>query len=166
MASERPGPAGAATARRRLTSAELAVWRSLLDTTGELQRRLGARMTADCGLSPSDYHVMVTLSEAPRRRLRPSALAEAMDWERSRLSHQLGRMEKRGLIRREECATDNRGSEIVLTDLGATAFRAATAPHARAIKEHFADALSADQFTALADVLTSLSRHIFPEREA
>jgi DNA-binding MarR family transcriptional regulator len=166
MASERAGWAGgAASTRPRLTSAELAVWRSLVDATRELERRLTARMAEDAGLSPGDYRVLLTLSEAHGRRLRSSALAAAMGWERSRLSHQLGRMERRGLISREECAADSRGSEIVLTEAGATAFRAATVPHARAIKEHFADALSPGQFAALDDVLTSLLRHLFPERD-
>jgi DNA-binding MarR family transcriptional regulator len=69
-------------------------------------------------------------------------------------------MEKRGLIRREDCATDNRGAEVVLTEEGADAFRRATAPHAKAIKEHFADALTPEQFDALKDILQSLERHL------
>ncbi|MEW2491270.1 MarR family transcriptional regulator [Streptomyces sp. NPDC048411] len=166
--SERPirADAGPASTRRRLTSAELAVWRSLIDTTGELERRLGARLTEDSGLSPADYRVLLALSEVPGRRLRSSMLAAAIDWTRSRLSHQLGRLEKRGLIGREDCAEDNRGTEIVLTDAGAASFRAATAPHARAIKELFADALSPDQFAALDDILTSLRHHLSPERDS
>ncbi|MFI6291440.1 MarR family winged helix-turn-helix transcriptional regulator [Nonomuraea sp. NPDC050790] len=154
-----------ASERRRLTTAELAVWRSLIETTKELERRLGARLAQDSGLSPADYHVLLTLSEVPGRRLRSSALAAAMVWERSRLSHQLGRMEKRGLISREDCADDSRGSEIVLTKDGAAAFRAATAPHALAIKEHFADALSPERFAALGDVLADLRRHLFGDGE-
>jgi DNA-binding MarR family transcriptional regulator len=69
-------------------------------------------------------------------------------------------MEKRGLIRREDCATDNRGAEVVLSAEGADAFRKATAPHARAIKKHFADALTPQQFDALKGILRSLERHL------
>ena len=69
-------------------------------------------------------------------------------------------MEKRGLIRREDCATDSRGAEVVLSEEGATAFRRATAPHAKAIKQHFADALTPEQFDALADVLQALDSHL------
>ena len=151
-----------AAQRRRMTSAELTVWRSFIDVTNELRRLMGSRLARDSGLSAADYHVLVTLSEAPGRRMRPSALAAAIDWERSRLSHHLARMEKRELIAREDCVEDNRGAEIVLTEVGASAFRAATAPHARAIKEHFADALTPEQFAALDDVLATLSRHLFP----
>jgi len=149
--------------RARLTSAQLSVWRSLVDTTDELKRLLGARLAEDTGLSPADYRVLLTLWEAPERRLRSSALAAAMDWERSRLSHHLGRMEKRGLVSRETSSQDNRGAEIILTSQGAAAFRAATGPHAGAIRDHFAAPLSDDQFAALDDILTTLRCHLHPE---
>ncbi|MEV6413020.1 MarR family transcriptional regulator [Kribbella sp. NPDC051718] len=146
--------------RRRLSAGELAVWRALVDTTDELRRRLSVQLAEDSGLSPADYRVLLALSEADGKRSRSSRLAGVMEWERSRLSHQLGRMEKRGLIRREDCATDNRGAEVVLTEDGADAFRRATAPHAKAIKKHFADALTPEQFDALKDILQSLERHL------
>ena len=101
--------------RRRMTSAELAVWRSLIDTTADLRRILSAQLQ-ESGLSPADYQVLLALSEADGRRLRSSQLAASIDWERSRLSHHLGRMERRGLVRRDDCATDSRGAEISLTD--------------------------------------------------
>jgi DNA-binding MarR family transcriptional regulator len=140
----------------RLTSHELAVWRALMDTTTELRRIMGARLQEDCGLSPGDYQVLLALSETPGRRLRSSDLAAAIDWERSRLSHHLARMERRGLIRRDDCATDSRGAEVAMTEAGAGIFRRATAPHARAIKQHFADALTPAQVDALDDILRAL----------
>ena len=142
-----------------MTSAELAIWRSLVETSAELMRIVGAQLQQS-SLSPADYQVLLALSEAEGRRLRSSELAEAIDWERSRLSHHLKRMERRGLVRRDECATDNRGAEVSLTGDGARVFRRATAPHMRAIKKQFADALSLEQFEALADVLSALNHHI------
>ena len=144
-----------------MTSAELATWRSLLDTTAELRRVLGAELQ-ETSLSPADYPVLLALIEAPSKQMRSSELARAIDWERSRLSHHLNRMEKRGLIRREHCAIDSRGAEVLLTSEGARVFRRATAPHMRSIKRHFADALTAAQFGALADILRSLQNHIHP----
>jgi DNA-binding MarR family transcriptional regulator len=149
-----------------MTVQELAIWRALIDITAELRRILGAQLLQETGLSPADYHVMLALSEADGRRLRSSELAAAIDWERSRLSHHLKRMEGRGLIRRDECATDNRGAEVSLTGDGAAMFRRATAPHAMAIKKHFADALTPGQFAALADVLQALQHHLHPEPTA
>src|SRR5262245_30885710 len=130
---DRTGPAAQ---RRRMTGAEMAAWRSLIDTTGELRRRLTAQLAAESGLSPGDYAVLLALSEADGRRMRSSELAGAIDWERSRLSHHLGRMERRGLIARADCSTDNRGAEVLLTEEGARVFRAATGPHMRAVKQH------------------------------
>lgn len=152
---------GAAT-RRRMTSGELAIWRSMLDTTAELRRVLGAQLQ-ETGVSPADYQVLLALSEAQGRQLRSSELAASIDWERSRLSHHLGRMERRGLIRRNDCATDSRGAEVSRTDDGADAFRRAGAPHLRAIKKHFADALTPEQFEALADILQTLQNHLHQE---
>jgi DNA-binding MarR family transcriptional regulator len=144
-----------------MTSQELAIWRSLLDTTTELRRVLGAELQ-ESSLSPADYQVLLALSEAEGKLLRSSDLASTIDWERSRLSHHLGRMERRRLIRRGNCATDSRGAEVSLTAEGARAFRRATAPHMRSIKKHFADALEPEQFEALAGILGALQNHLHP----
>ncbi len=117
---------------------------------------LSARLQAECGLSPGDYAVLLALQEADDHRLRSSVLAATIDWERSRLSHHLGRMERRGLIGRQECSTDSRGAEIVLTPAGLTAFRSATVPHLRAIRELFVDALTPDQLDAVQDIVAAL----------
>jgi len=154
-----------AAGRPRLTAQELAIWRALLDTTAELRRVLGAELQ-ESGLSPGDYQVLLALKEADGTRLRSSELAATMEWERSRLSHHLGRMEHCGLIRRDDCATDSRGAEVSLTDSGAAAFRRASAPHLRAIKQHFVDALTPEQLEALADILQSLQRHLQAEVSA
>jgi DNA-binding MarR family transcriptional regulator len=143
-----------------MTSGDLEVWRMLVDTTAELERILGAHLQAVSGLSPADYQVLLALSEAAGRRLRSSDLAARIDWQRSRLSHHLGRMERRGLISRNGCAIDSRGAEISLTDAGASAFRGATVPHMRAIKANFGDALTTEQFEALAEILRALQRHL------
>ncbi|MGN7798971.1 MarR family winged helix-turn-helix transcriptional regulator [Leifsonia sp. 22587] len=143
----------------RLTDHELVVWRSLLDTTGDLRRLLSAELQK-VELSPGDYAVLLALTEAQGRTLRSSELADAIDWERSRVSHHLGRMEKRGLIRRTECPGDNRGALVVLTEGGLDAIRRASGPHLRAVKRLFADALSPDQLDALAGALDSIRSHL------
>jgi len=153
------GTSSAAT-RRRMTSAELAVWRALVDTTAELRRVLSTQLVQETNLSPADYQVLLALSEATGRRMRSSELAASIDWERSRLSHHLARMERRGLVRRDDCATDSRGAEVALTDDGAGMFRGATAPHTKAIKKYFADALTPEQFEALAEILRALQDHL------
>ncbi|MGV9237572.1 MarR family winged helix-turn-helix transcriptional regulator [Streptomyces nigra] len=138
------------------TTEELRIWRDFIETAQALRTELAARLQKDSALSPGDYGTLLALSEADGRRLRPSALARTLGWERSRLSHQLGRMERRGLVRREECATDSRGAEVVLTDEGARAFRAAALPHLIAIRELFVAPLTPEQITAVGDALATL----------
>ena len=120
------------------------------------QSALAARLQTESDLSPSDYAVLLALHDVDDHRLRSSALAEHIGWQRSRLSHHLARMERRGLIDRQECSTDSRGAEIVLTAAGHAAFRRATAPHLRAIRELFIEALTPDQLTTIQDVTTAL----------
>jgi DNA-binding MarR family transcriptional regulator len=147
------------TTSDRLTDTELAVWRSLLDTTAELRRLLAVELQ-QVQLSTGDYAVLLALTEAPDQTLRSSEIADAIDWERSRVSHQLGRMERRGLLRRTDCPGDNRGALVVLTDDGYQAIRRASGPHLRAVKRLFADALDPDQLNDLAGVLATLRDHL------
>lgn len=65
-------------------------------------------------------------------------------------------MERRGLIRRVECTTDNRGAEVLLTDDGAQAFRRATLPHLGAVREMFVDSLTAEQMAAAGEIAQAL----------
>jgi DNA-binding MarR family transcriptional regulator len=148
------------SARQLPTRDELHIWREFLETTTALRTALAARLQHDTGLSMGDYTVLLALSEAPEQRMRSSELAAHIDWERSRLSHHLARMERRRLIRREECVTDSRGAEVVLTQDGADAFRAATYPHLKAVRELFVDALTPAQLTAAGDIAAALRAHL------
>ncbi|MET7422420.1 MarR family transcriptional regulator [Dactylosporangium sp. NPDC005555] len=146
------------TKRTLPTTDELRIWRDFIETADALRAELASRLQSETSLSPGDYVVLLALSEAPDRRMRSSELAAGIGWERSRLSHHLGRMEKRGLIRREECASDNRGAEIVLAEAGATAFHGATVPHLRAVRELFVAALTPEQLAAAGELAAAL-RH-------
>jgi DNA-binding MarR family transcriptional regulator len=146
--------------RAALTRTELDSWRVFIETTEDLRTALAGRLQTDSGISPGDYRVLLELSEAPGRRLRSSHLADAICWERSRLSHHLGRMEKRGLITREAAAGDNRGAEAVLTEEGRDALRRSSVPHFHAIRELFVDALTPEQLAAARDVAETLRDHL------
>ena len=111
-------------------------------------------------MSPGDYAVLLALREAAGNRMRSSALAEHIGWERSRLSHHLGRMERRGLIRRDDCAADSRGAEITATDQGLDSFRRASVPHLRAVDELFIAALTPAQLAALDEAIAALRQHL------
>ena len=142
------------------TSEEFAVWSAYIQTIEILRARVQARLQADSGLSEGDYKVLLALSETEKRSLRSSQLATHIEWERSRLSGHLGRMEKRGLIRREPCPDDARGSQVVLTDDGARAFRASTIPHLQAVKRYFIDAFTDAQLAGIDDTTKTLRSHL------
>jgi DNA-binding MarR family transcriptional regulator len=146
--------------RRGPSREELRVWREYIETAETLRSVLAARLQNDSGLSAGDYAVLLALGETAGRRMRSSELAATIGWERSRLSHHLGRMERRELIQREECATDNRGAEIVLAAAGADLFRRASAPHLRDIRELFVDALGPEQLVAAGEIASTLRAHL------
>jgi DNA-binding MarR family transcriptional regulator len=146
--------------KQQLTRQQLDAWRSFIEVSADLTRLVTADLQAEAGLSSGDYGVMLALSEAEGRTLRSSELAANMNWERSRLSHHIGRMERRGLVRRDECLVDTRGAEVSLTEKGGAAFRQATGPHFRSIKRLFADALSAEELEAVGRAAASLRRHL------
>ena len=146
--------------RQLPTAEELWIWRDFIETTDVLRSRIASRLQSDSALSPGDYAVLLALTEAPEQQMRSSELAAHIGWERSRLSHHLGRMERRGLIRRQECATDPRGAEVHLTAAGAEAFRGSTVPHLRAIRELFVDALTPEQLLAAGEIAAALRAHL------
>ena len=147
----------------RLNAVELRAWRGLIETSALLRHRLDQLLAADSGLSGSDFPILVTLHEADTPTLRSSELARRIGWERSRLSHQLARMERRGLISRTPHHTDNRGWEIGLTGTGRETYLAATTEHSRAVRANFADILSAQQLQQLGDIMESIDHHLRPE---
>ena len=143
-----------------LSATELRAWRGVIETTALLRHRLDSLLLAESGLSGSDYPILVELHEADRGELRPSELADRIAWERSRLSHQLGRMEKRGLLVRTINEGDNRGSNVSLTPLGRKTFLNATTGHADAVRTHFVDALTDRQLSQLGDIMHALAQHL------
>ena len=147
--------------RRKLpASGELAVWRAHHEAVEIARSRIESRMRRESGLSDGDYRVLIALSEAEGKSMRSSQLAAHLEWERSRVSGQLGRMEKRGLLRREPSPEDARGSLVVLTEEGARAYRGSTIPHLAAIKEIFIDAFTPEQLASLEDAAAALRTHL------
>jgi len=146
-----------------LDDREQRVWRSWLQASQRLDAHLSRRMQADGDISMSDFAVLVPLSEAPEQRLRAFALGRALQWEKSRLSHHLTRMERRGLVAREDCGTDRRGAFVVLAPAGRAALEAAAPPHAEAVRSAVFDRLTADQVDRLGEVCDELLAGLDPD---
>jgi DNA-binding MarR family transcriptional regulator len=139
---------------RWLDEDEQRAWRAFLRLQGQLAARLNRQLQADSGLSLADYAVLARLSEAPEGRLRPYELERDLEWEQSRLSHHLARMQRRGHVRREECTMDGRGAFIALTDAGRSAIEAAAPGHVDAVRRLFFDRLTDAQVAALTRIST------------
>jgi len=129
---------------RWLSEDEQQTWRLALHTHKLLLRQLDRDLHSD-GLSAHDYEILVGLSEAPDRRMRMTELADATSQSRSRLSHQITRMETRDLVRREECEGDKRGTWAVLTDFGMATIERVAPRHVESVRTHFIDRLTPDQ---------------------
>ena len=145
-----------------LTDRQQRVWRRWLAVNAELPTVLHRGLQADSGLSLPDFEVLVHLTDVPEGRLRVTDLADSLQWERSRLSHHIKRMEAKGLVGRRECAEDGRGAFIVLTQAGRDAIERAAPPPAKTVREIVFEPLTEGELDALASItdklLASLAR--------
>jgi DNA-binding MarR family transcriptional regulator len=139
------------TEPRWLDDEEQRAWRGFLRCYAEVRANLQRQLQRDTDLSHADYEVLVALSEAEEGRMRAFQLSDAIQWEKSRLSHQIDRMAKRGLVARQQCPTDARGAFIVITDEGRRAIEAAAPLHVEEVRRVFFDHLDRRQVAALAD---------------
>lgn len=137
---------------RWLTEEEQRAWRAYIRLAQLLTRQLD-RDLHPFELSTHDYEILVELSEAPGQRLRMTELADRTAQSRSRLSHQINRMETKGLVSREGCAGDKRGTFAVLTEVGTATIKRVAPSHVASVREHFIDRLAAGDLAALADIL-------------
>jgi DNA-binding MarR family transcriptional regulator len=145
-----------ATDFRWLTDSEQRSWRAWLESMLLLQERLEQEMKAAHGLSMAEYEVMVRLSEAPGRRLRMSDLAGRTLSSKSRLSHQVTRMEQDGLVRREECLEDRRGAWAVLSEEGWRRLVEAAPSHVTSVRHWLVDAMPPTEFAQLGATCTKV----------
>jgi DNA-binding MarR family transcriptional regulator len=146
--------------QRWLDERESHLWRTWLRLNQELPSMLEEQISRDAGLSGADYAVLVPLSESPDGMLRSRELGRQILWDRSRLSHHVGRMEKRGLVTREECAEDGRGAMVRLTEAGRAAIERAAPGHVDATRRYFFDLLADDEIDVLATVFERVLAHL------
>lgn len=143
---------------RWLDPVEMRAWRGHLRMSWLLAAAI-ERDLRRLGLSHPDYYVLVQLSESPDHRMRMTDLAGGIQWSKSRLSHHIDRMEQRGLVRREDCASDARGAFACLTRQGLRAIQAAAPDHVESIRRHLIDLLSDEQLAALAGISETVIAH-------
>ncbi|EDY52828.1 MarR family winged helix-turn-helix transcriptional regulator [Streptomyces clavuligerus] len=147
-----------------LNEAEQRAWRSYLHMQRMLHVRLASRLQRDFDLSGADYEILVNLSEAAGGRMCPSDLLGATQWEKSRLSHHISRMERRGLVTREPSRT-GRYPDIQLTDAGRTAIRRAAPAHAAHVRALVVDVLGPERLARFEEDCRAITDALDAEEE-
>lgn len=143
----------------------MAAWRAYIVGSALLEHRLTRELQVDHGVSLADYEILVELSEQPGRRLRMSELAARVAHSKSRVSHQIRRLETKGLVRREECPDDGRGVLAWLTENGIDLLRRAAPTHLAGVREHMIDLLDPDEQRVVARVFQRVSAHLRSQEE-
>jgi DNA-binding MarR family transcriptional regulator len=132
-----------------VTETEWTAWRTFTSMRRQLDVALERQLQRDGDISAAEYSVLITLFEAEGKQLRARDIGMVLAWEKSRVSHQISRMEKRGLVGRRECDTDARGTWITLTADGKRAVLSAMREHSATIRSYFFDVVTADELEAL-----------------
>ncbi|GAB3000852.1 MarR family transcriptional regulator [Streptomyces pseudoechinosporeus] len=144
-----------------LSPSEQRAWRAFIGVHQKLPSALARKLQATGNLSLADYVVLVALTDAPHGRQYFQELAQAVDWERSRMSHHLSRMNKRGLVTREDCPKDARGVHVIVTPTGRAAIEEAAPGHVATVRRLVIDPLSPEEL----DMLTHLCEGILGRLE-
>ncbi|MFJ2899602.1 MarR family winged helix-turn-helix transcriptional regulator [Streptomyces sp. NPDC087218] len=148
---------------RWLSDEEQRVWRAYLHATTLLEDHLDRQLQRDAGMPHIYYGLLVQLSQAPRHRLRMTELARNAKITRSRLSHAVARLEKSGWVRREDCPSDKRGQNAVLTDEGYEMLRRSAPGHVSAVRQAMFDRLTPEQVRSLGEIMQVVASGLQPE---
>ncbi|MFF5521852.1 MarR family winged helix-turn-helix transcriptional regulator [Streptomyces coeruleorubidus] len=145
---------------RWLTPVEQDCWRSVMRMYEKLGGRLNRHLQAESDLSGADYAILVSLTDVPDGRMRHVDLAKCLEWEKSRMSHQITRMVKRGLVERQECAEDGRGAFVAITPKGREVIEEAAPRHVEAVRRLFVEPLTPEELRTFACVADRVVEHV------
>ena len=146
--------------KRWLTPAEEQAWRRYRRMRTLLDLQISRDLKTESDLSEADYDVLSTLSESRDNAWRARELAARLLWSTSRLAHQAGRMERRGLVTRAGVEGDGRGATIALTEKGLHVLRAAAPLHVASVRRHIVDVLSPSDVKALDRIASKVVAHL------
>jgi len=126
-----------------LTPQEVRLWQAWLKISEAVTSQVARDVAEASGLSAADYGILARLIEIGNGRLRQRELATALNWDKSRISHQLTRMQERKLLTRSKTTQD--GSQVAITRLGRDALARARPIHAQAVRRHLIERLTPEQ---------------------
>lgn len=142
-----------------LNAREDRAWRAFVYAHQQIEAHLSRRLL-ESGLSGADYEVLAVLSALDVDRMPARELAIALGWEKSRLSHQVRRMEKDGLIGREPNPDDARSTIVRLLPAGRSAIEKAAPGHVEDVRRNFVDLFTPAELDTLADLNERILRHL------
>jgi DNA-binding MarR family transcriptional regulator len=132
-------------------------WRAFLQAHARITRRLDEELRAEHDLSLAEYDALLTIADAPERRIRMRQLADRVILSKSGVTRLIDRLVLDGLVQRDACLSDARGAEAVLTPAGLDRLRRASRTHLRGIDEHFLAALGPDDLAAIQRSMRALA---------
>ncbi|MPZ79301.1 MAG: MarR family transcriptional regulator [Actinophytocola sp.] len=135
-------------------------WRAYVIGSELLRKQLNRELQERHRTTLADYEVLVRLSEGDGRRMRMAALAAEVASSKSRLSHQISRLESAGLVRRADCGDDARGVFAELTDEGMERLRAAAPTHVDGVRDHLVDLMTPEEQAVLTTVFERVLEHL------
>lgn len=145
-----------------LNEDEMRLFRAFLAASSGITSRLDTLLKASSGIALDDYEVLVHLSESPDHRLRMSELSDQILHSRSRLTQRIDRLVRRGLVEREKCETDARGTWAVLTADGFDALRDAAPHHVEHVRENLLAHISEEEVPIIVPILERLTGGVRP----
>ena len=151
-------PSSAPARADKLSERELRAWRGMLRTHATLTKALDAELEAEHGLPLSSYEVLLHLADAEDERMRMSDLAATVILSRSGLTRLVDRLEREGLIERQSCPSDARGSFATLTAAGRRKLAAARTTHLAGVRSMFLDRFTPEE----QDVLGAAWERLLP----
>jgi DNA-binding MarR family transcriptional regulator len=145
---------------RWLDDGEMRAWRAYVIASELLRKQLNRELQEQHGIALADYEVLVRLSECDGGRMRMAQLAGEIASSKSRLSHQIARMESTGLVQRVECGDDARGVFAQITEDGRARLRETAPTHVSGVREHLIDLLGTSDQAALAEIFERVLTHL------
>ena len=145
---------------RWLTPEEQRAWRAYIAATHLLEDAIDRQLQQDAGMTHLYYSILANLSDEPEHRLRMTDLAERTKITRSRLTYAVARLEKDGLIRRENCQWDKRGSIAALTDKGMAVLERTAPGHVETVRTHLFDHLTEEQVRQVEEIFTGVAKSL------
>lgn len=139
-------------------------WRAFLTAHARITRRLDEELRAEHDLSLAEYDALLTIADAPDRRIRMRQLADRVILSKSGVTRLIDRLVLDGLVERRACASDARGAEAVLTQVGLDRLRRASRTHLRGIEEHFLAAVDASDLPVVQRSMRAVADHAGPDR--